>query len=92
VQPLAVLPMPGGRTLLAAAGYHGIVRLWDPAAGQLVSTPTGHAGSVGALTAAPLPDGRVLLVAAGADQAITVWAPMTDQIVPGQHGRLDGFT
>lgn len=56
--------------LLAAGGDDGMIRLWDPQAGQLLQSWAGHEGSVEALAISP--DGT-FLVSGGADKTVRVW-------------------
>ncbi|MFS8779309.1 hypothetical protein [Synechococcus sp. W55.1] len=56
--------------LLAAGGDDGIIRLWDPHAGELLQTLAGHKGSIEALAISP--DGT-FLVSGGADKTVRVW-------------------
>ncbi len=60
---------PDGRKLVAT-GEHGLVRIWDPDAGRVVSTLKGHTGIVG--NVAFRPDGR-RLVTAGWDCSTRIW-------------------
>jgi WD40 repeat protein len=70
--PVAVTALaisPDGN-LLAAGGDDGVIRLWDPQAGQLLQSWAGHEGSVEALAISP--DGT-FLVSGGADKTVRVW-------------------
>jgi len=79
---VAGLPLPNGRTLLAAAGLDGTVRLWDPRwRGLRWSRPVGrplrgHTDLVRAVGALPLPDGRTLLASGGDDNKVMLWDPI----------------
>jgi WD40 repeat protein len=68
---------PNGK-LLATAGNHGTVRLWNPATGHLVGRPlaadTGLNGGVNAVAFSP--HGK-LLASAGADGSVRLWNPAT---------------
>lgn len=78
VRGLALVPVPGGRRLLAAGDAEGTVRLWDPVTGAAVGGPmTGHRDGVDALVALTAPGGPVLLASAGRDHTVRVWDPMT---------------
>jgi DNA-binding beta-propeller fold protein YncE len=73
---------PAGGTL-AAAGYDGAVRVYDPATGALRHTLPGHGEAAQAVAFSP--DGS-LLATAGADGRVRLWDPAT-----GRHLRdLDG--
>ncbi|MDJ0385172.1 helix-turn-helix domain-containing protein [Streptomyces sp. G-G2] len=75
---------PDGR-LIAAAEADGTVRVWDTARHRLVSTLTGHGGSVFAVAFSP--DGR-LLASAGADRTVGLW----DVAAGTAHATLTGHT
>ena len=66
---------PDGTTL-AAAGFDGVIRLWDVRSGDLCHTFSGHLGPVQRLAFAP--DGRTL-ASLGADNALRLWHPGTGQ-------------
>jgi hypothetical protein len=72
---------PDGK-LLATAGNHGTVRLWDPVTGHPVGAPlpagTGPNGGVYGLAFSP--DGK-LLASADADGAVRLWNPATGRPV-----------
>ena len=72
------MPLPDGRTLLAAGSANGTVRLWDPTTGTPVGDPlTGHTKSVLAVAAVLLPDGRTLLATGSDDRTVRLWDPAT---------------
>ncbi|MCK2244767.1 MULTISPECIES: hypothetical protein [unclassified Crossiella] len=98
VYALAALPMPDGTVLLAGAGhdYHHnpvlslsepcVVRLWDPATGELRRERHGHLGPVHCLTAVRAPGGGMLLASGGEDQVVRLWDPGTGV----EHSTLEG--
>ncbi len=73
VTALAISP---DGNLLVAGGDDGLIRLWDPQAGQLLQSWPGHEGSVETLVISP--DGA-FLVSGGADKTVRVW----DLAAPG---------
>lgn len=80
VYDMCVVPVDG-RMLLAAAYGDGVVRLWDPATGQLHGEPLrGHAGVVGAVCVVPVGD-RMLLASAGHAGTVRLWDPANGEAV-----------
>jgi WD40 repeat protein len=67
---------PDGQSL-ATTGVDGTVRLWDPAAHELVATLTGHTG--GSLGVAFSPDGQSLATT-GVDGTVRLWDPATHEL------------
>ncbi|MFD0823091.1 WD40 repeat domain-containing protein, partial [Micromonospora zhanjiangensis] len=62
VGPVAALPMPDGRTLLAAPDQDGALRLWDPVARAVDGRALDARPEAGlVLVPVPSPDGRALL-------------------------------
>ncbi|WP_034263877.1 AAA family ATPase [Actinospica robiniae] len=62
------------RTLLAIAGVHAAIRLWDASADHAVGAPlTGHSGPVRALAAVSVGADRSLLASAGEDGTVRLW-------------------
>ncbi|MFC8826813.1 NACHT and WD repeat domain-containing protein, partial [Streptomyces sp. NPDC057137] len=78
VRAVVAFLMPDGRTLLAAGGDDGAVRIWDPLTGTAFGEPLrGHIGGVFAVVAFTAPDGRTLLAAGGNDGTVRIWDPVT---------------
>jgi WD40 repeat protein len=88
VTSVAVLPAPGGTTLLATGCLDETTRLWNATNGDVVGGPlrtqpapvrpdlaTWFTNSA-AVASVPLPDGRVVL-ATGSGRSIRLWDPVT---------------
>jgi len=73
-QSLAVSPDGG---LVASATGGGLVRLFDPARGELIDSVHGHLNSAFGLAFSP--DGRRLISTAGGREAVKVWDAGTRQ-------------
>jgi WD40 repeat protein len=89
--PVYALAYSPSGTALAAGLGDGTIRVWDAAAGTLLGTLEGHAGTVGALAFSP--DGR-LLFSAGADGTLRVWnvqAAKQLRILQGQGGTVSAL-
>ncbi|MGH3569861.1 MAG: WD40 repeat domain-containing protein, partial [Pseudonocardia sp.] len=83
----AVAWSPGGARL-ATAGYDASVRLWDPVAGEHLSTLPGHTGGVNAVAWSP--DGT-RLATTGNDRSVRLWDPATGEhlsTLPGHTGAV----
>ena len=67
----------GARTLLAAGGDDGTLRLWDPATATPIADPIrAHGGWVWAVTSVPV-DGKMRLATGGDDGTVRLWDPAT---------------
>lgn len=92
ITALAISPQ---ENLLATGGDDGVIRFWDPQAGQLLQSWTGHEGSIETLAISP--DGT-FLVSGGADKTVRVWdlAALGDPALPSGDGvprlQLQGHT
>ncbi|WP_329282138.1 hypothetical protein [Streptomyces sp. NBC_01451] len=80
----------GDRTLLATAGWDGVVRLWDVEAPQEVRAFTAGVGPVYGLCQAAA-GGRTLLVAGGDGPGTAVWDPFTGERAGGLGMDLAGL-
>ncbi|MGH3772174.1 MAG: hypothetical protein ACRDRW_12390 [Pseudonocardiaceae bacterium] len=89
VRAVCAVRGPGGRTLLATAGTHETVWLWDPATGTPVGEPlTGHTAGVRALC--PV---LGLLATGGDDGTVRLWDPATGtQVGEPLRGHASGVT
>jgi WD40 repeat protein len=81
------------RTLLATAGggLKGVVRIWDPSAGQLTQTlenPATAAWRLHAVCAFSL-GGRTFLASAGAGHYVQIWDPATGEEKHALEGHTD---
>jgi WD40 repeat protein len=78
---LAALAVAPDGSWLAAGGYDGKVRVWDPASGTALHILTGHGGEVTALTVAP--DGSWLASASSglfAEGEVRIWDVTTGTV------------
>ena len=76
---LAAVPLPGGQTLLASAGYDRAVRLWDPVNGRLAAR-IARRGPVSTLVG-----WNDSLLAIGSADGLTVIALASLPRPPGDH-------
>ena len=76
-------------TWLASAGNDATVRIWDPRAGRLLHTLTGHTQRVVALVAEP--DGA-WLASAGRDATVRIWDLRTGGLRHTMTGHAGGVT
>ncbi|OIJ64997.1 hypothetical protein WN71_026225 [Streptomyces mangrovisoli] len=93
IDALAVVSRPGRPTLVAGAGDHGVVWLWDVADGRIAqdAPPGQHPDAVRSMTALLLPGGRALVASGGDSGTIAVWDPVTGRPVREPAGdRPDG--
>jgi WD40 repeat protein len=67
-----------GRTLLASASADAMVRIWDPATGELRQTLEGHTAGVWSVCAVAS-DGNTLLASCADDATLRVWEPGASQ-------------
>jgi len=89
VSPIASLKVSPDGNVLAVGGYRE-VRLFDPIAGKLLGTLTGHADYVRSIAFSP--DGKMLAAAGGAPQSegeIKIWDTQSHQLLKELRGHKD---
>ncbi|MGW1998127.1 WD40 repeat domain-containing protein [Embleya sp. NPDC001921] len=89
VEALCVLRLAEG-TRVACGTSDGLIRLWDPTAGEETLVLGGLRSRVSALSALPV-DGETVLAAGGPDAAVQLWNPRTGELLrtlSGHGGRV----